>query len=636
MVVAGRVVDPEGKPVSDATIMVYAHHKAPGRGGEFDQGGPAAIGQTRVNSSGGFHLETTRTSSSRYYEVGAVALAPGFGTGWVDLSPDAEQPIAEIRLLPEQIIHGRLVDIQGQPAPGVQARVQVMGRIAGGNLEGLHFWGTEQALPAWPAPVTTDAQGRFTLRGIGRGLMINLVVVDEQHRFARQFVQITTDDAPGPKHLTLVLEPAKIITGRVRYADTGQPVTNAVLSVAASETQFGSMYDTSFRADADGRFRLNPTPGNYFRVSAHAPPGQPYLIAQKEFAWTKGKVEHIADIALRRGVLIRGKVTEASSGNPIEGTTVEYHPYLKKGVGEGIISGWPGTVSTASDGTYQIAVMPRPGHLVYRAPNDDYVLQAIGQLRILQDLPGGRRFYAHAFVAYDMKTGSDDRKIDVALQRGMAVKGMAVGPDGRPIPEGMIISRAIIAQLGRVWNGDYKGIIHEGHFELHGLAPDTEVPFYFLDPSRKLGATVNLSGKSGRGGTMTVRLEPCGTAQARLIDPQGKPVPNYSSSFLITIVVTPGPSGFRRHKANEGRLVADEGFLCNIDRANYWISNGPRSDAQGRITLPALIPGALYRLHDLAAEGKPDGVPFLKEFSVKPGELTELGDIRIEGPSQSR
>ena len=49
--------------------------------------------------------------------------------------------------------------------------------------------------------------------------------------------------------------------------------------------------------------------------------------------------------------------------------------------------------------------------------------------------------------------------------------------------------------------------------------------------------------------------------------------------------------------------------------------NGPVSDAQGRSSLPGLIPGATYWVSRLR-----------KEFTVKPGETLELGDILIEKP----
>ena len=47
------------------------------------------------------------------------AVAPGYGRGWVDLNPDADQPAADITLRPEQVIQGRAFDLQGRPVAGV-------------------------------------------------------------------------------------------------------------------------------------------------------------------------------------------------------------------------------------------------------------------------------------------------------------------------------------------------------------------------------------------------------------------------------------------------------------------------------------------------------------------------------------
>ena len=48
-----------------------------------------------------------------------IALAPGYGVAWVTLDPDDDRPTADITLRPEQVIHGRLFDLQGQPVPNV-------------------------------------------------------------------------------------------------------------------------------------------------------------------------------------------------------------------------------------------------------------------------------------------------------------------------------------------------------------------------------------------------------------------------------------------------------------------------------------------------------------------------------------
>ena len=76
--------------------------------------------------------------------------------------------------------------------------------------------------------------------------------------------------------------------------------------------------------------------------------------------------------------------------------------------------------------------------------------------------------------------------------------------------------------------------------------------------------------------------------------------------------------------------MADEESLPRIDAINY--PSGPMPDAQGRITLPALIPGATYRLFDYTTFRDPAGAKVRREFTVKSGETLDLGDILIEKP----
>ena len=124
-------------------------------------------------------------------------------------------------------------------------------------------------------------------------------------------------------------------------------------------------------------------------------------------------------------------------------------------------------------------------------------------------------------------------------------------------------------------------------FELHGLDPDSEIPVSFLEPKRKLGATVRFSGKSAGGEPIVVKLEPCATATARLVGPDGKPLGGFTQPALISMVVTPGEF-FAIKARKEGTLLADQDFLTDIDPINY--QKDPASDAQGRIVFPALIP----------------------------------------------
>ncbi len=59
MFVVGRVLDPQGKPVPNATTMVYASLKWPGRGDRLAPMWPSAIGRAVSDGSGRFRLDAT-------------------------------------------------------------------------------------------------------------------------------------------------------------------------------------------------------------------------------------------------------------------------------------------------------------------------------------------------------------------------------------------------------------------------------------------------------------------------------------------------------------------------------------------------------------------------------------------------
>jgi hypothetical protein len=531
------------------------------------------------------------------------------------------------------VIQGRLFDLQGRPAQGVTVSVWAIQPVllqdpANSDflrrpVQGTSYsWDRVNDLPAWPKPATTDANGRFSVHGVGRGMQTSLSIIDS--RFALQMFEVKTDNSPDAKSVTTALRPAQIIIGRVTYADTGKPVPHAPLSVWDPDQNGGQ--STNFQTDADGRFRVNPSSGDKFYVAASAPAGQPYLGTSKGFEWPKGAIEHSLDLSLPRGVMIRGKVTEQGSNHPVAGASVYFNPRR----GNDYSSHGGGRAKTLADGSFGLAGASRPGYLAVLGPDDDYRLQEINSFEFIDGRPGGFRIYSHAFIPCDPKLGGAGLEVNVSLRKGVTVTGRIVGPDNQPIPDTWIISRIAPRPSPSglfVWFGDYHGNARNGRFELHGLNPDSEVPVYFLEPKRKLGATVRLSGKSAADEPLTVRLQPCGTAQARLVDPDGQPLAGYKAPYLIEIVVTPGAAMESPDPADRNRLWADAAPLTRIDSINYL--NGPTPDAQGRIVFPALIPGASYRISARARARQPT---LHKHFTVMPGETRDLGDIVIEKP----
>jgi hypothetical protein len=95
--------------------------------------------------------------------------------------------------------------------------------------------------------------------------------------------------------------------------------------------------------------------------------------------------------------------------------------------------------------------------------------------------------------------------------------------------------------------------------------------------------------------------------------------------------MTPGPTQHSQRKQDQAELSAEAEFMANVDHKNY--GNMPGTDAEGRITLPALIPGALYRILDFSTvNDQQKRAQIRKDFTVKPGETLDLGDILIEKP----
>ena len=125
---------------------------------------------------------------------------------------------------------------------------------------------------------------------------------------------IKVDPGPDPKPIAIALQPAKMIVGRVTYADTGRPVPRALVASGSVLSE----------ADAEGRFRVaaGPAAAGRFGVRAQSPDGAPYLITLKQGEWPKGAIEQSVDIALPRGVVVRGKITEEGTGRPVAGAVV--------------------------------------------------------------------------------------------------------------------------------------------------------------------------------------------------------------------------------------------------------------------------------------------------------------------------
>ena len=133
---------------------------------------------------------------------------------------------------------------------------------------------------------------------------------------------------------------------------------------------------------------------------------------------------------------------------------------------------------------------------------------------------------------------------------------------------------------------------------------------------------------------MTVRLEPCGSARLRLVDPGGKPLGGSPRRGWSRWSLHPSHFAFPRAQ-KEYPLFADHALLGLVDPINH--AKAPTADAHGRISLSCADSWGQVPHQSTAPRWRdPEGEKIRRDFSVKPGETLDLGDIVIEKPPAMR
>jgi RNA polymerase sigma factor (sigma-70 family) len=616
MTVTGRVLDGGGKPVAEARVAVAARAYGRNLASRYYDN-PEVLGQTQTDKQGQFRLEVECTSSDRHYLVKVLASAAGHGLGEQVLDADAGHHEVTLRLPREQVVRGRLLDIQGEPAAGVQVRVVRIEIPKKDHV--LSFFEEPEKAGPWPKPVKSDAQGRLVLRGLAPGVRVTLRVDDD--RFALQARQVDTGDKKDPEAFTWSLAPPQTLVGKVVYDDTDKPVPGARLKVESLVKREGldGVWDVrgpaEGRADEKGQFRLNPFTGSTLVVTAFAPAGEPYLSLTRDVAWPKGAVKHQVEIRLPAGILVHGKVTEVLSGKPVAGATVRFQRRISLNLRDQFSEGFQGAVVSGSDGSFRIAVTPGPGHLLVIGPTPDYLHVETTARKLSEDKPGGQRYYPDGLLALDLKLGTKSHEVKISLRRGVTLKGRLVGPDDKAVNRALMYCP--LQTHGRYTYPGRPVLVRDGCFTLPGFDPKGKVRVVFLAEKEGLGAVVELSGKQAGGEPVTVRLERCGTAVARFLDKTGKPRVNYRPAPAL--VLTPGiPLTGEDFPLDKG---------VGADVAYPQPSRQEATDAEGRITFRALIPGATYRITDW--DGR---LVIRREFTVEPGKNLDLKDITLKNP----
>jgi hypothetical protein len=167
--------------------------------------------------------------------------------------------------------------------------------------------------------------------------------------------------------------PSRAIEGVIRDEKTGQPLPGVSIRAAGTLSFTGLINYVRTTSDEQGRYRLTGIrEGSEDRVLIVPPAGQTYLSASQPIALGRGNGPAALDLTLKKGVWIQGRVTDATSGQPLD-ADVEYHafgdnPHLGPNPGYQMNG-----IRTRTDGSFRLLGLPGRGFVAAKMFDNRFV-----------------------------------------------------------------------------------------------------------------------------------------------------------------------------------------------------------------------------------------------------------------------
>jgi RNA polymerase sigma factor (sigma-70 family) len=631
---AGRVIDPYGKPVAGAKIFLGVRF-----GSKWPDTGQPMQALTGTEGRFRFTTETKELEPDRGF--GGVpredrvigAIAPGFGPGWARITPGDLRREITIALRSDDVpIEGRVVNLEGRPIRGVTVEALCIGAVPDELLQKLR---DNQGSPnprLWvemrdalilgrrgPLPSTlSDDGGRFVLRGVGRDRLVTLtlegsgavltfaeILTTADNRF--EPVLLPSDNSGEHKILgprfEITAPPGRTVTGIVRDQESARPLP---------DVQVQPSWPGGVKTDADGRYQLTGQPKTAENGIVVELPDQPYLKVVKTLADTLGLAPVTLDVTLKKGIWIEGRLTDKNSGKPVRGV-IQYYPMSNNpslaaardySVLDNNVSD-EAEFPTDSEGRFRAVGLPGPGLLAVRAMQPGYVTSTSVNPKLAAEVanPDIFRAYMYNFQALfpiNPPKGEGAFQRDLELEPGRRQQVDVVGPDGQPLA-------GTFAYGLDGWSNASRSLDHSQFDYVHPKPgrPETVV---VLHKQLSLGGFLDLRGDEQ--GPLKVRLLPTGKVIGRLVDEEGRPRPNVHLSLC-----------YERRDSRTGDCW-------------YELKDQKVTDPDGRFSIDGLVPGLQYQLQAIKPNERNyslrgEGYLHSPQWTVTSGGTEDWGDIQV-------
>jgi hypothetical protein len=238
----GRVLLPDGKPAAGAHVAVIGNRKGRARRGD-STGGRGPLAEATSDENGDYALRLNDVSEETHTAGRLIARQDGFAIAWREIDFATAETQADFQLKPDEPLHLKLIDIEGQPAAGLRLSIiTVVVRSDGEPYpQGVHYAASDQAPAAWIAPVTADEDGKLVVYGLAADQGASLSVQGDD-RFARQDIDLNTGRPEERVGIAVAQRRRKI--GQTKVAPAEQGSAGEKLRVPHAEREdYGGLTD---------------------------------------------------------------------------------------------------------------------------------------------------------------------------------------------------------------------------------------------------------------------------------------------------------------------------------------------------------------------------------------------------------
>ena len=408
-IVTGVVKDGEGRPIAGAQAELseaatFRGGRGPGQA--FLAVSGAGPQRHKADPTGGDGKFTIRGVAPGEYTL-TVARA-GYATERVDpvKVPASGSPAPlEVRLVPGAVISGRVitksgVGVEGYTVVAMAPGVMGPGRRAGG-----------------PTAERTGPDGSFAIEGLKPGDAYDLRLLG-----ATGMTEAKHSVTAPATDLQLVVAGNGRITGKVLDAQSGQPVTDFQVSYGADRGAPGGMRVAMWSAlsgasgagqpvgvhSDDGSFTLEDVGAGTWSVLVTADGYQPAHTAGVTVE--EGATRDGVEVRLSKGVALKGRVLDATSGAAVANATVSLAS----------TGGRPGPPGPLADAT---------SNDVTTDPAGQFELDGIAAGK--QTLHVSHPDYTDATQTVDVK--NEGASVEVRMVPGSAIGGVVISDSSQPV-----------------------------------------------------------------------------------------------------------------------------------------------------------------------------------------------------------